>query len=793
MLRSSSVKGLLAALAVGVFIPALCIPAVSWAQQAAADDDVYVVQPGDTCGSVGRKVFGDATVGSAKLHALNKMGAPPHRLEPGSVLRIKGDPDARLTFVRPEVNSKRAGKVEWLQANTGQGLWRLDSVNTLREAGAEVTFRDLTRLQMNENALVVIYGQAPQATDKVKKSGAVELLQGELSLSLAELRGEPVDVKMPAGSVAARSKNVLVGVDAQQMSRVSVYDGQAEVSAQGQSVQVPKDHGTRVEKGKMPETPRPLPEAPAWAGGERSVRLLLDDKGVDEELAWAPVKDAASYRVELARDERFNDKVHGETVVPAGQESLKSVAHALAPGRYFARVRAVDATGLVGKASPVRQVEVLRVKTERGSVGPQGIRGTLGVDFAVEGAESLDFRLDGAPTTHPVHVEAVGSHTLEMLPRGVPDARPEKLTLTVLAPRVDVDLQPVADAFQVKLRVLDEQGKPLDGPFPALTLRGLHGTQVEEPRRQADGSLLARAVPGTRDGERLAVLEVLWGGTPVQQVKSQAQAAPVQQAPAPVAELPAPAVMPSEDEASLMPLLGAPAGGLVEAAPLPTAFLPRAWLFELRAQPELGSSGMDLARGRTTLAVEGRVSERVALGAAVAMRPGGLLGEGAPATALSTSLSARVRLTDSPSFRLLLSFDGTLAGSAFDEEARGLRLRPSLIAGTRWGRWAFSTSQGYALRPGGARASWDSAYQAWFLPIPRLALGAELDSVMDATPREPGPVGFAAGVGARFMLGGFELGTSVRRGFGPEGASVWGGWSGQLTLGWSGLRPAQPQ
>ncbi|MFL5355351.1 FecR domain-containing protein [Archangium sp.] len=784
MLRSSSVKGLLTALALVVCIPAVCIPAVSWAQEAAPEDDVYVVQPGDTCGSVARKVFGDATVGSAKLHALNKMGPPPHQLKPGTVLRLKGDPDARLTFIRPEVNSKRAGKVDWRQANTGQGLWRLDSVNTLREAGAEVTFRDLTRLQMNENALVVIYGQAPQATDKVKKSGAVELLRGELSVSLAELRGEPVDVKMPAGSVAARSKNMLVGVDAQQMSRVSVYDGQAEVIAQGQSVQVPKDHGTRVEKGKVPEKPRPLPEAPAWAGAERSVRVLLDDKGVDEALAWAPVKEAASYRVELARDERFNDRVHGETVA-AGQEPLESVARALAPGRYFARVRAVDATGLVGKASAVRQVEVLRVKTDRGSVGPRGIRGTLGVDLALEGAESLDFRLDGAPTTHPVHVETVGSHTVELLPRGVPDARPEKLTITVLAPRVDVDLQPVADAFQVKVRVLDEQGNPLEGPFPALTLRGLYGTQVEEPRRQADGSLVARAVPGTHDGERLAALEALWGDTPVQQVKSQAQAAPVH-APAPVAELPTPAVRPSPEEASLMPLLGAPAGSLVEAAPLPTAFLPRAWLFELRAQPELGSSGVDLSRGRTTLAMEGRVSERVALGATLAMRPG-------PATALSTSLSARVRLTDSPSFRLLLSFDGTLAGSAFDEEARGLRLRPALLAGTRWGRWAFSTSQGYALRPGGARASWDSAYQAWFQPIPRLALGAEFDALMDATPREPGPVGYAAGAGARLTLGGFELGTSVRRGFGPEGASVWGGWSGQVTLGWSGLRPAQPQ
>ncbi|MFY0569504.1 FecR domain-containing protein [Archangium lansingense] len=792
MLRSSSARGLVTAL-----VLVLCLPAVSRAEAPKqSDDDVYVVQPGDTCGSVARKVFGDATVGSAKLHALNKMGAPPHVLTPGTVLRIKGDPDARLTFIRPEVNSKRAGKVEWLQANTGQGLWRLDSVNTLREAGAEVTFRDLTRLQMNENALVVIYGQAAKAADKVKKSGAVELLQGELSVSLAELRGEPVGVQMPAATVAARSKDLLVGVDAQQMSRVSVYDGQAEVSAQGQNVQVPKDHGTRVEKGKMPEKPRPLPESPKWAGGVRSVRLLLDDKGVDEELAWAPVKDAASYRVELARDERFNDRVHGETV-QAGQETLKSMARALAPGKYFARVRAVDATGLVGKASAVRQVEVMRVKTERGTVGPQGIRGALRLDFAVEGAESLDFRLDGAPTTHPVRVESVGTHTLELLPRGVPDARSEKLTLTVVPPRVDVDVEPVAGAFRVKVLVFDEQGKPLEGPFAALKLRGLHGTQVEEPlQRQSDGSLLTRALPGMRGGERVASVEALWGDTPVQQVNA---LAPMEQAPPVVVAVEPEPVEKSSSEAevALMPMLGAPSGGLVEAAPLPTAFLPQAWLFELRVQPGLDSERVDVARGRTTLAVDGRVSERVAFGTVVAMRPGVLLGNGAadglPATALSASLSGRVRLTDHPDFRVLLAFDGTFAGSSFDEEARGLRLRPALLAGMRRDRWAFSTSQAYALRPGAAQATWDSAYQVWFLPLPMLSLGAELDALLDATPREPGPVGLAAGVGARLKLGGIELGTSVRRGFGPDGARIWGGWSGQLTLGWSGFGALLPQ
>ncbi|WP_155893806.1 FecR domain-containing protein [Cystobacter fuscus] len=751
-------------------------PDVARAQQ--ADDDVYVVQPGDTCASVGRRFFGDASAGSAKLHALNSMGPPPHTLKPGTRLRIKGDPDARLTFVKPEVNSKRAGKPDWLHANTGQGLWRLDSVNTLRSAGAEVTFRDLTRLQMNENALVVIYGQEAQASDKVKKSGAVELLQGELNVSLAELRGEPLGVKMPAATVDSRSRDLIVGVDAQQMTRLSVFDGQAEVAAQGQRVQVPRDHGTRVEKGKVPEKPRPLPEAPEWVGGVRSVRLLLEGAGVDETLPWAPVPRAASYRVELARDERFNDRLHSETV-PAGPEPLKSVVPALAPGEYFARVRAVDAAGLLGRASAVRRVEVLRVKTQRGTLGPQGLQGAPPLEFSVDGAESLDARLDGAPVTLPLRVETPGAHTLELRPRGLPDAPAERLTLTVSLPKATLALEPLGETFQARLRVFDEQGQPLDVAPTALTLRGLEGTWVDALSRQTDGSWLALVVPSERDG-RLVSVEALWGDTPLARLEAQA---PLAVAPPP----PPPPAAPAGPEVALTSALSAPPGGRRDASALPTAFLPRSLLVELRAQTGAAPSGEDVAGGRAALSVEGRLGERVALGAALAVRPDALSRE------LSASLSGRVLLSDLPTLRVLLSFEGLFAGSAFAGEARGAWLRPALIAGGQWERWAWSTSQGYALRPGRTRATWESAYQGWFLPLPTLALGAEVNALVDATLEAPGPHAYAAGVGARWKWSGFEVGASVRRGFGPEGARVWGTWGGQVSLGWSGLLPPLPQ
>lgn len=418
------------------------------------------------------------------------------------------------------------------------------------------------------------------------------------------------------------------------------------------------------------------------------------------------------------------------------------------------------------------------MKSEHGTPGPQGLQGSSRVDFTVDGAEALDFRLDGVPVSPPVRVERVGRHTLELRPKGLPDARPETLVLTVVPPRVELTLTPLAEAFQVRVRVVDEKGQPLDSTT-ALTLRGLNGTRVEEPlQRQADGSLLTRALPSVREGGRVAEVEALWGDTPVPQSAVEARLPRVEPPPAPSVG----------EEVALVSLLGVPSGGGVEVAPLPTAFLPQAWLLELRAQSLLDAPGVDVAAGRLSLAVDGRLSERVALGGVLTSRPGSLLG-GEASPALAASLSGRVSVSDFPSFRVLLSFDGTWASPGFGTEARGLRLRPGLLAGGRWGRWAFSTSQAYALRPGEARAAWDSTYQAWFHLQPRLVLGAELEALVDASPEVPGPTAFAAGLGARWKLGGLELGGSVRRGFGPDSARVWGPWSAQLILGWSGPRP----
>jgi len=63
---------------------------------------------------------------------------------------------------------------------------------------------------------------------------------------------------------------------------------------------------------------------------------------------------------------------------------------------------------------------------------------------------------------------------------------------------------------------------------------------------------------------------------------------------------------------------------------------------------------------------------------------------------------------------------------------------------------------------------------------------------VDATPREQGPVAFAAGVEGRLRLGAWALGASVRHGLGRDGEQLWGRWGGLLSVGWSGLDAVGP-
>jgi hypothetical protein len=186
------------------------------------------------------------------------------------------------------------------------------------------------------------------AREQPRKSGGVELVQGDLHMRLAALRGEPLPLETPAAKVAAKGEELFVGVDGQRMSQVAVFNGKAQVAAKGTQVEVPGGQGTRVEPGKAPEPPRPLLPAPAWsAPGPREVILALGGAPQPYALKWQPVPGAVRYRALLARDEALNDIVTETASQAELEQSLE--AGPLPPGGYYARVQTVERGEIGGR------------------------------------------------------------------------------------------------------------------------------------------------------------------------------------------------------------------------------------------------------------------------------------------------------------------------------------------------------------------------------------------------------------------------------------------------------------
>jgi hypothetical protein len=99
-----------------------------------------------------------------------------------------------------------------------------------------------------------------------------------------------------------------------------------------------------------------LPPAPAWEGATAPL-VLATHEGGSIRAEWAAVKDAKSYRVEIARDDTFRDLIAREEV-GAAVRSFR--ADKMSPGRYFVAVRAIDTDEYLGVAAK-RTVDVVEL------------------------------------------------------------------------------------------------------------------------------------------------------------------------------------------------------------------------------------------------------------------------------------------------------------------------------------------------------------------------------------------------------------------------------------------------
>jgi hypothetical protein len=135
----------------------------------------------------------------------------------------------------------------------------------------------------------------------------------------------------------------------------AIYAGALVVGTNGQGFPVYDGAGILIRKGVNPEKSRGIPAVPTWVGAHAALELVGEGTRPTLDLTWRPVPNAENYRVELATDPAMAHVVSRASVTEAHDAALDPAAG----GRYWSRVRAVDAKGIVGEWSAVEPMRVV--------------------------------------------------------------------------------------------------------------------------------------------------------------------------------------------------------------------------------------------------------------------------------------------------------------------------------------------------------------------------------------------------------------------------------------------------
>lgn len=329
---------------------------------------VYTVVTGDTCRSIANQHLGSAQA-IAALHRLNpQLGPTPHKLVAGQKLLLprKGPrpADANLTAARGDVAVRKPTAVAWDAAQRGMDLFRAWRVGARAKASAEVTFRDSSQLRLRENTVVIIYGPAAPRQPLVAMRAEIEGGSLEARLAAASGAGPAPEVLTPSSLSTLTQGNALFSVDpASGTSLIANHDGQPvavrsvtkQKKPRGAAVKVDKGMGSRVEVGKLPEPPRPLPPPPAFAFTTPQLTVATFAATTTVSVAWSEASSLHAYRVVVMDAAGVEQNA---VTLPPRRTSFELTG--VPPGRLKIAVSTIDEAGFEGAPALV-DVDVVAV------------------------------------------------------------------------------------------------------------------------------------------------------------------------------------------------------------------------------------------------------------------------------------------------------------------------------------------------------------------------------------------------------------------------------------------------
>ncbi|MEG2804552.1 FecR domain-containing protein [Stenotrophomonas sp.] len=267
-----------------------------------AQDWTYRVRPGDTLWDLGGRYL-KPTVPWQQLQAHNRV-ADPYRLPPGSTLQfpvawlaVQPAP-ARVVATRGKVQYGQPGQAALHDVVEGQHLTIGQHLVTGADASVTLAFADDSRLQLRENSRLRLdrmsrYGRTGMVDTRLR------LEQGRTSNRVTPAKGPAsryiIDAPTATSSVRGTVFRVSAG-DPGHVASTEVLQGRVQVgNRRGDRVVRPGQAARSPSADARPAAAEALLPAPRLDPASPPLDVL------PARLAWAPLPEAARYRVEVVR------------------------------------------------------------------------------------------------------------------------------------------------------------------------------------------------------------------------------------------------------------------------------------------------------------------------------------------------------------------------------------------------------------------------------------------------------------------------------------------------------------
>ncbi|MEW6103484.1 MAG: LysM peptidoglycan-binding domain-containing protein [bacterium] len=297
-----------------------------------------VVKRGDTLWHLCKKHLGDPFLWP-KIGEYNKL-KNPHLIFPKQIIEFPGKDEIKkgIEFEDGEVMdvSGYAG-VAKKRLEAGDKIRTNETLRTQPNSRIEILFPCGDLISVMDETSIKFEGR-----DRETSALSIGLIQGKIKVA----PGKKIRVITIDGFVDISSGEVFI--DRGNLTRISVFEGEAYVSAYGKRIFVSAGYGTIItEKGpidpvKLPEPPKVLlPLQTSITGNMRSV------------IKWEG--DAGRYLVEITKDIAF---IHPEFNVLSRE--LEVISEPLREGNYYLRISGIDNNGLQGKPSDITRFAIER-------------------------------------------------------------------------------------------------------------------------------------------------------------------------------------------------------------------------------------------------------------------------------------------------------------------------------------------------------------------------------------------------------------------------------------------------